>query len=284
MAVLGWLIYNEDTHILTLQDLFLECKASVVTFSLGNNISFGACFPQLYHKSYAEYTLKDLSQFHSIKPLLRNRQGIYGIYNNINNKQYIGSAYDLAKRIREHIVGDKTNEVLQRAIIKYGISNFSLVIYSFFPNGFNLSLTEFETLLINSFPFSMLYNIKQYATSMWGYRHTEEARAKMKLRLVDKTNHPMYGKSHTTETLALISKPGSLNPMYGKSHSAETRYKISEKLSKHPVGLFTISFQLVKTFRSRSDLAHYLGIHKTTVGRYLRDHKIYEGSYYFIEL
>jgi hypothetical protein len=45
----------------------------------------------------------------------------------------------------------------------------------------------------------------------------------MKLRFVYKTNHPMFGKNHTLESLSLISKPGELNPMFNKTHSAETK-------------------------------------------------------------
>lgn len=42
-----------------------------------------------------------------------------------------------------------------------------------------------------------------------------EAIAKMKFRFENKENHPMYGKTHSAETLVKISK-GPLNPMYGK--------------------------------------------------------------------
>jgi NUMOD3 motif len=52
-----------------------------------------------------------------------------------------------------------------------------------------------ETENIQSFPFEELYNFKQEANSMLGYKHTAEAIEKMKARFVDKTNHPMYGKT-----------------------------------------------------------------------------------------
>lgn len=42
-------------------------------------------------------------------------------------------------------------------------------------------------------------------------------------RYKDKTNHPMFGKSHSEEVLKLISKPGELNPMFGKKHSDKTK-------------------------------------------------------------
>lgn len=64
---------------------------------------------------------------------------------------------------------------------------------------------------------------------MLGYKHTNKAKIKMKERLKDKTNHPMYGKTHSKETLKLISKPGKLNPMFDKKHSEETKQIISKK-------------------------------------------------------
>jgi len=72
--------------------------------------------------------------------------------------------------------------------------------------------------------------------------------------------------------------------MYGKHHSAETRALISDKRSTRLVGLYTQSFKLVGIFRSRSDLAKHLGVQKSTVGRYIRDHRLYNGSYYIMDM
>ena len=41
----------------------------------------------------------------------------------------------------------------------------------------------------------------------------------MKLKYIDKTNHPMYGKTHKAFALSKFSKPGSLNPMFNIKHS-----------------------------------------------------------------
>lgn len=57
---------------------------------------------------------------------------------------------------------------------------------------------------------------------MLGYKHTAEAIEKMKLRLADKTNHPMYGKTHSPDILQAIAKPGILNPMFNKEHSLDS--------------------------------------------------------------
>ena len=51
-----------------------------------------------------------------------------------------------------------------------------------------------------------------------------------------KNNHPMFGKTHTEETLALISKPGELNPMFGRKHSEATRASMSKKKNKYTLG------------------------------------------------
>ena len=66
--------------------------------------------------------------------------------------------------------------------------------------------------------------IKKEANSLLGYKHTIEAIEKMKLRYIDKSNHPMFGKTHTSFALSKISKPGNLNPMFGKN-----------KNKKHPL-------------------------------------------------
>lgn len=61
------------------------------------------------------------------------------------------------------------------------------------------------------------------ATSLKGYKHTNEAKLKMLKISESKFNHPMYGKTHKEETLKLISKSGSLYAMFGKQHSEETK-------------------------------------------------------------
>jgi group I intron endonuclease len=119
---------------------------------------------------------------------------------------------------------------------------------------------------------------------MLGYKHTAEAIEKMKLRFVDKTNHPMYGKNHTLEALSLISKPGALNPMFGKNHTVETRKKISEVMSKNPLALYDLENNLIKTFRNQVELAAEFGVHKTTVSRKVRSGKIFNKKYYVRKL
>ena len=46
--------------------------------------------------------------------------------------------------------------------------------------------------------------------SVQGYKHTDESKLKMLKRFQDKSNHPMYGRTHNEETLKLISNPSEL--------------------------------------------------------------------------
>lgn len=126
--------------------------------------------------------------------LLANRAGIYSFVNNINGKQYIGSAKNLYLRLNEHLSNRKSNKALQYAILKYGIENFCFCIYEYFTYENKIAssklLTDLETIYIKKFDFSNLYNFMKTATSLEGYKHTEEAKLKMMKRLENKTNHP----------------------------------------------------------------------------------------------
>jgi hypothetical protein len=71
---------------------------------------------------------------------------------------------------------------------------------------------------------------------------------KMKLRLKNKSNHPMFGKTHTSFALSKISKPGNLNPMFGKTHSISTKLKMSLAKSKISIGLYDLNDNLIGTY------------------------------------
>lgn len=218
--------------------------------------------------------------------LLINRGGVYSFLNNTNGKQYIGSAKDLYLRLNEHLSKRKSNRALQFAILKYGLENFSFCIYEYFTyenkENSNKLLTDLETSYIKKFNFSTLYNYMQTATSLQGYKHSEEAKLKMIKRLENKVNHPFWGKHHDNETKLLISKPGALNPMYGKTHSNDTRDLMREKKKKYTngIGLYDLDNNLLKSFDYASDLATYLKISKVTVSKYLNKGLVYKDKYY----
>ena len=102
-------------------------------------------------------------------------------------------------------------------------------------------------------------------------------------RYKNKENHPFFGKTHTEEAKKLISKPGKENPMFGRKHSEATKLLISRNMSKYPGGveLYSLNNNLLKTFNNNVELATYLKISKTTVGRYIKSGKMYNKMYYF---
>jgi group I intron endonuclease len=225
--------------------------------------------------------LNNLNYIRSYSKDLKGKKGIYSIYNKVNNKQYIGSSQNLYVRLLEHITGTKSNRALQKAIQKYGLENFEFYVYEYYLDNDPNKLINLETDYINKFDFDLLYNFKKLATSMLGYTHTEEAISKMKERFKEIENHPMFNKTHTQETKHLISKPGELNPMYAKKHTEETRLLMSLRKSKNIVALYDINNNLVKEFNNNVELANFLKIHKTTIGRYIKSGKIWNNQYYF---
>lgn len=171
---------------------------------------------------------------------------------------------------------------------KYGLNNFSFLVYEFYDYPKDLisnniafvTLTQLETEYIKSFNFDTLYNFKPEANSMIGYKHTAEAIAKMIERFQDKTNHPMFGKTHSPETKAKMSRPGSLNSRYGVKLSQETKNLISKARSKRPVFIFDLEGNLVNQFINSVQAGEWLGIHKGTVGRYIKSGKVWNNKYY----
>jgi group I intron endonuclease len=141
-------------------------------------------------------------------------------------------------------------------------------------------LTDIETVFIKSFPCENLYNYKKEANSSLGYKHTMEPIEKMKLRYRDNSNHPMFGKTHTSFALSKISKPGNLNPMFGKN-SIEYKLKMSLTKSNLSIGLYDLDNNLIKTFINQIDLAKYLILYKstTTISRYLKSGKLLLNKY-----
>lgn len=138
--------------------------------------------------------LNDKNNISSKRELLYNKSGIYSFINTINGKQYIGSAKNLYHRLNEHLSNKKSNAALQSAISKYGLENFTFCIFEYFTyinkHSTGKLLTDLESLYIKKFNFNTLYNYMRNATSLEGYKHTEEAKLKMRHRYLDKTNHP----------------------------------------------------------------------------------------------
>lgn len=259
------------------------CCITSINFTIKNKRAYSSChLSNLQQKEH--FTINSLDDFSIIKSNRTNlakKAGIYCFFNKISNKRYIGSAKNLYLRLTEHLSAKKTNNALQLAFVKYGLENFSFIVYEYCHYKDKVtshkSLTDLETTYIKAFPFEELYNFSKTATSLEGYKHTLEAKIKMVSRLKDKANHPFYKKKHSEEAKKLISKPAELNPMFGKSHSLETKKLMSLSKISYPLGVnvFDNNDVFLGKFYSKIDIAKALNVNKSTIARYLNNGKLY---------
>lgn len=179
-----------------------------------------------------------------------------------SGKTYVGSAFDLSKRLKKYFrksyLEPNKTRYINNALLHYGYSAFSLTILEYIDIS-NLSIAEARKLILEREQFYIdslepVYNIAPIAGSRLGSKHTEESKDLMR----GENNH-MFGKFHTEETKAKMSeaqkgrslsantksliskaisgenhpmfgKKGNFNPRFGKSHTQETKDLISKGL------------------------------------------------------
>lgn len=156
---------------------------------------------------------------------------IYGIFNKINNKVYIGQSINVDSRISEHqwmlSKGIHTNSYLQNDWDKYGKDNFEFCILEVLPNDCTSSLrfTKESQWIANygGVNSSKTYNF--ISSSDFG-GHSQESKDKISTALKDKyrnTSHPTKGRKGSI----IESQRKSVSHL-GNRHSEETKRKIKE--------------------------------------------------------
>lgn len=99
----------------------------------------------------------------------------------MNGKSYIGSSVDLARRFRSYLTLRSlslNNMAINKALLKYGYSNFRLEILEYCDPSETISREQYYIDLIKPD-----YNILKIAGSSLGYRHSEETVANLKTRI-----------------------------------------------------------------------------------------------------
>lgn len=151
--------------------------------------------------------------------------GIYRWVNTITKDTYIGSSIDLSKRFRIYFDYNSISDFskgsrINRALLKYGYSNFSLEILELCEKDIVL---EREQHYIDSL--NPVYNVLKVAGSSFGHKHSEESILKRvnafvenkKAREALKTtepikdneliiNFPLQGSKRPLETIELMRK------------------------------------------------------------------------------
>lgn len=168
---------------------------------------------------------------------------IYMYVNKVNGRKYIGQSVNFNRRHREHL--NKDGLLIEKAIKKYGISNFEIIILEEDLNSVeemnNLEryyIEKYETLVSQGG-----YNIQRGGN---GWEVTEQFRRECSRRNVGENNYfygkrfcgdsnPFFGKAHTEETKTRLREAwkekyenGFKNPRLGQSLSEEQKLKISK--------------------------------------------------------
>jgi group I intron endonuclease len=205
----------------------------------------------------------------------------------------------------EHLLGLRSNILLQRSIIKHGIQSFSFVVLEFCAID---QLIEREQYYINAL--SPEFNILKIAGSSLGFTHSEETKSKM-----SGESHPQFGKERSDEDKSKISQgkkgyvtpeevknqisnklkginSGANNPFYGKTHSEETLQAMSDSLSgsnhymfgqvahnAQSCYLYSVDNTLIQSFDSKTDLAAYLKVSRGTVRKFIKSGEVFNKQY-----
>jgi len=235
----------------------------------------------------------------------KDKSGIYKWTNKLTNDIYIGQSINLSKRFIRYFnlsyLNNRNTLVINRALIKYGYSNFSLEILEYCDIA-NLNEREqyyFDTL-------NPKYNVLKIAGSSLGYKPSEETNAKKSKALkgiYTKEKSALYGKTASEETKILMSltKAGANNPLFGKTHSEKTKELMRQKAlgrkhseetllkmsSKRGYSVYIHEkcdiegFKLVGSFVSIRRAAKFLDISSNTIKLYINSGKIFKDRYKF---
>ena len=196
----------------------------------------------------------------------KGRAGIYLFTNRETGKKYIGSAKNLRTRFMQYFnpnhLERKNYMYICRAILKYGLANFSLEVVEYCEPE---QCLEREDFYISSL--KPEYNILLKAGSSLGYKHRLETRKSMSVsqKAVDRT--------------------GENNPSFGVTVSEETRAKLfaSQKDKCQKIEVFDLDLNETTSYDSIRAAAKALDIKQSRVTMYFSQNQKspYKGRYIF---
>jgi group I intron endonuclease len=151
------------------------------------------------------------------KPAAKNgmsESGIYGIFNLVNGKVYVGSAVCLEKRLRVHCFhlrrGTHINAHLQAAWKKYSEANFCLCVLERINNLCDLlNIEQYYIDWLDACDPKHGYNKSPTAGSSLGRKHSGKTKAKMSAARKGKPGHKWSLESRAKLSGALKGKPCS---------------------------------------------------------------------------
>jgi group I intron endonuclease len=181
---------------------------------------------------------------------------IYIVTNIVNAMQYVGVTNNLDRRWSQHRSMNGTSRYLHAAIKKHGIENF---VFTHVATAFDLeNAFQIEKILISEHKTKSPdgYNLTDGGEGCYGYKVSEETRAKMrearakqiqtpeaneKRRKAMLGNKHGVGKIHTEDHKKKIGKAG-----LGRKHSDESKKKMSIAMTGRKRSAETIAKQIGK--------------------------------------
>lgn len=200
-----------------------------------------------------------------IKLATTDRPGVYLWYSKFSGKYYVGSSVDLYKRLSRYYqpgylaYPNHTDLPIVRAITKYGLENFILVILDYTKKS-NIHISEQYYIDI----LHPIYNIRQVA----GFRSGKQIKKnslteehKLKLSLKRGVNHHNYGIKRPPEVINLM----------------RDNHPKTKKLYQYLEDKVT----LVAEYKSMREMQRITGITKEYVSRCIKSNKLVHDKYYF---
>ena len=214
----------------------------------------------------------------------RGKSGIYRWLNNLNGNSYVGSAVNLAIRLRSYynIKELKRNpRPIKDALLKYGHGNFTLEILEYCPIKSNMEREQFYIdLLIPE------YNILRNAYSVLGYKHTQETINKLKEKIISPEHKIILSSIHTGKVVNedTRKKLADATAEYRKrnplSEEALANLKVKTILREGvAVSVLNIETNEIKSFTNQTEAGAFLGISRQAVYNAIKRGSTVNGVY-----
>lgn len=196
----------------------------------------------------------------------KNKSGVYRWVHKDSRKSYIGSSSMLNERFRRYFnhsylsSSKRGGSLICKALLKYGYGGFRLEILEYCPSSILLTREQFYL-----DKFNPEYNILKVAGSNLGYKHSE---ASLKLMsLASKSRNE-------SEEVLKFKREVMLGRKLTKDHL--------ERMAKNnpfrvPIIIYNSETGKREEFTSMAQGALFLGVHETTLKRYIINNKPYNG-------
>lgn len=188
------------------------------------------------------------------------KSGVYRWINKENGKTYIGSSINLGKRFSKYfsilyLTNSKANMAIEKALLKYGYSGFSLEILEYCEPSETTEREQYYMDLLKP-----EYNILPVAGSRLGHKHTEETLTKFRARKLSEEHAAALTKHNSSLEQRLKSREGML--------------KINSKKG-FVVNVINIESGESTKYESIRQAAIELNTSHVTVLKYIKQQKLY---------